>query len=123
MGMTHKPRQYDLEECLIRFAVGVLDFVETLPKDYVGTHFSNQLTRSGTSPALNYGEAQAAESRRDFTHKKRIVLKELRETQVALKILRLRSMGDQDQLLGLLDAGSQLVVIFASSVKSTQISG
>ena len=34
-----------------------------------GNHLSGQITRSGTSPALNYGEAQSAESRRDFIHK------------------------------------------------------
>jgi hypothetical protein len=34
------------------------------------------MTRSGTPPALNYGEAQAAESRADFSHKMKICLKE-----------------------------------------------
>ncbi|MBK9590669.1 MAG: four helix bundle protein [Crocinitomicaceae bacterium] len=47
----------------------------------------DQLLRAGTSPALNYGEAQSAESRKDFVHKMKIVLKELRETQVGLKII------------------------------------
>jgi four helix bundle protein len=46
-----------------------------------------QLLRSGTSPALNYGEAQSAESRNDFIHKMKICLKELRETGICLKII------------------------------------
>ena len=43
--------------------------------------------RSGTSPALNYGEARSGESRKDFVHKLQIVLKELRESLNALKII------------------------------------
>ena len=46
-----------------------------------------QLVRSSTSPAANYAEAQAAESRRDFVHKLQICLKELRETAVWLSYL------------------------------------
>jgi four helix bundle protein len=36
---------------------------------------------------LNYGEAQGAESKGDFIHKVSIILKELRETQIGLKLL------------------------------------
>jgi len=46
------------------------------------------MIRSGTSPALNFGEAMAAESRNDFIHKLKIILKELRETFVCLKIIK-----------------------------------
>ncbi|MBU2445926.1 MAG: four helix bundle protein [Bacteroidetes bacterium] len=46
------------------------------------------MLRSGTSPAFNYGEAQVAESRNDFIHKMKICLKELKETHVALQIIR-----------------------------------
>ena len=45
------------------------------------------MIRSGCSPALNYGEAQEAESRKDFIHKMGICRKELRETKIALKII------------------------------------
>ncbi|MBK6753594.1 MAG: hypothetical protein IPG69_08340 [Flavobacteriales bacterium] len=34
--------------------------------------------RSGTAPALHYGEVQSADSRRDFVHKMNLALKELR---------------------------------------------
>ena len=37
--------------------------------------------RSGLSAAANYAEARAAESRADFIHKLRIVLKELNESK------------------------------------------
>jgi four helix bundle protein len=67
-------RKYDLEERLLQFAVRVTTIVESLPDTKVCNHLGGQLLRSGTSPALNYGEAQAAESKRDFIHKLGIIL-------------------------------------------------
>jgi four helix bundle protein len=49
---------------------------------------ASQLLRSGTSPSLNYGEAQSAESRSDFIHKLKISLKELRETKNNILIIQ-----------------------------------
>ena len=71
-----------LEERLIDFAVLIVSVVEALPNSKAGNHIANQLIRSGTSPAPNYGEAQSAESHKDFIHKLKISLKELRETMV-----------------------------------------
>lgn len=49
---------------------------------------AGQALRSGTSPAPNYGEARGAESVADFVHKLRIVLKELNETAIWLRLNR-----------------------------------
>jgi four helix bundle protein len=73
--------------CLFEFACAIVEIVGIMPKNIPGIHFSGQLIRSGTSPALNYTEAQDAESKNDFIHNlMKIVLKELRETYVCLKI-------------------------------------
>jgi len=53
--------KYDLEERLIDFAALIIEIVKQLPSDRVGVHLSGQLLRSGTSPALNYGEALGAD--------------------------------------------------------------
>jgi len=82
-----KAYDYNLEERLITFAANIIFFTNSLPKDYAGNHLKGQLIRSGTSPALNYAEANAAESNKDFIHKNKLVLKELKETKVNLKIL------------------------------------
>ena len=79
--------KYDLEERLVSFAVRIIDVAESLPKTRAGNHLAGQLIRSGTSPAFNYGEAQAAESKDDFIHKMKVVLKELKETRVCLTII------------------------------------
>ncbi|MGD9977698.1 MAG: four helix bundle protein [Bacteroidales bacterium] len=51
-------RKFDLKERLINFAVKIIEIAGSIPKSYAGNHLSNQLLRSGTSPALNYGETQ-----------------------------------------------------------------
>jgi four helix bundle protein len=53
-------RKYDLEERLINFASDAIDVSEGLPDSFAGKHIAQQLVRSSTSPALNYGEAQKA---------------------------------------------------------------
>ena len=80
-------RKYDLEERLIDFAVLIIQITESLYNSRAGNHIAGQLVRSGTSPALHYGEAQSAESRADFIHKLKILLKELRESKNALRII------------------------------------
>jgi four helix bundle protein len=79
--------KYDLEDRLIQFSVSIIEISKIITSTPAGKHLASQIVRSGTSPALNYGEAQAAESRKDFVHKMKIALKELRETLVCLKII------------------------------------
>jgi four helix bundle protein len=79
--------KFDLEERLITFSVLIIEIVNEMPNTKAGNHLSGQLVRSGTSVSLNYGEAQSGESRRDFIHKMKVVLKELRESFVCLKII------------------------------------
>jgi four helix bundle protein len=79
---------FDLEERLLAYAVRVVRLVDLLPKSRGGDHLGGQLLRSGTSPALNHGEAQAAESLNDFIHKMKICLKELRESRRTLRIIQ-----------------------------------
>jgi four helix bundle protein len=87
-----KERIFDLEDRLIEFAARIADVVEALPKTRAGNHIAGQLVRCGLAPALNYGEAQSAESRDDFMRKMKIVLKELKETRVCLKFIRKKKM-------------------------------
>ena len=48
----------ELESRLIDFAVSVISISDCLKSNYAGVHLSKQIVRSGTSPALNYGEAR-----------------------------------------------------------------
>ncbi len=114
-------RNYDLQERLIEFAVRVLNVVESLPNSRVGNHVAGQLIRSGTSPAPNYGEAQSAESRKDFIHKMKVALKELRETLVwLLNIQRKPLVEPLDKCSPLIDENNELISIFVASIATAQ---
>ena len=61
----------ELSERLMSFAARIGKAVDALPDTRMGRHIAGQLVRCGTSPAPNYEEARAAESRADFIHKTR----------------------------------------------------
>jgi four helix bundle protein len=75
------------------------------------------LTRSGTSPALNYGEAQSAESPKDFIHKMKVCLKESRESQVCLKIIKRKPYLAENIVNTVLKENGELIAIFVASIK------
>jgi four helix bundle protein len=81
-----KERKFDLQERFIDYSVEIVRLSEQLPETKAGRHICDQILRSGTSPAPNYGEAQSAESKADFIHKLKVALKELRETEIWLKM-------------------------------------
>lgn len=107
-----------LEERLIDFAAEVCQVAEELPRTRTGNHAAGQMIRCCTSPPPNYGEAQSAESRRDFIHKMRVCLKELRETSVWLRFVTRAKLADPAAVAGLLDENHQLIAIFVSSVRT-----
>lgn len=108
------PRVFDLEDRLVDFAVRVVRLTEGLPEGRAANHIRNQRLRCGTSPAPNYGEAQSAESRADFIHKIKIVLKELRETRVWLLMLARADLGAPMQVVAeTTEECGELIAIFA----------
>ncbi len=105
---------------MIDFAVDVIDVVEVLPNSKAGNHIANQLVRSGTSPAPNYAEARGAESKKDFVHKLKISLKELRETSVWLKIIAKKKFCNPDLIETSIRECEELIAIFVSSAKTAE---
>jgi four helix bundle protein len=114
--MKKKNRTFDLEDRLIDFAVIISDVAESLPRSEAGKYHSGQLIRSGTSPALVYGEAQSAESTKDFIHKIKILLKELRETRINLRIITKKNFQPAPKnLSSSLNESDELIRIFVKS--------
>ena len=109
----------ELEERLINFAVAVIQIADGLINTRAGNTMANQIVRSGTSPALNYGEAQSGESKNDFKHKIQIVLKELRETYVALKIIKAAGMHPDLALIEkTITENNELISIFVATINT-----
>ena len=118
---TMKESQYNLEERLLDYAANIIRLVERLPGTRAGNHVAGQLLRCGTSPLPNHGEAQAAESRKDFVHKFSICLKELRESRRWLRLARrvplVKLPTEFDPLLEETEA---LIKIFATSIRTAK---
>ena len=116
-----KEREFDLQERFIVYAARVTCLSGALPETKAGKHVCSQFLRSGTSPAPNYGEAQSAESRADFIHKLRLALKELRETEVWLKIMaRAELVNPSEALEPLLRETDELISILFKSVETAK---
>ncbi len=113
--------KFKLEERLIDFAANIILFTNHVDKSYAGNHLVGQIVRSSTSPALNYGEEQSAESKKDFIHKMGICLKELRETFNCLKIIERANLTSNTELINKLKIEvNELISIFVSSIKTAK---
>jgi four helix bundle protein len=112
---------YDLEDRLLEFAANILELTESLPNTRAGNHVAGQLLRCGTSSLSNHGEVEAAESRRDFLHKLRICLKELRETKRWLRLVsRVKKLGPPADLISHLNEVEELIRIFVASIRTAE---
>ena len=112
--------KYDLEDRLIEFAVRIIDLAEALPRTVASKNLGSQIVRSGTSPALNYAEAQSAESKNDFVHKMKVCLKELRETLVCLKIIMIKGYFKEPKLAAIIKENGELISIFVKSIETAK---
>ncbi len=119
-GKSTRLTAEELEERLIDFAVRIIKLSANLPTSPAGKHIAGQILRSGTSPAPNYGEARGAESHADFVHKYGIVLKELNETYVWLRIIERSALLKPELITGIVDENQQLCRIFVSSLKTAR---
>jgi four helix bundle protein len=118
VGIMNK---FDLEERLILFSVDIIKLSNNIENSIAGLHLNKQIVRSATSPALNYGEAQSAESTRDFIHKMGICLKELRETFINIKIIKYAKLSKNEELLDkCFTENNELISIFVKSIETAK---
>jgi len=111
---------YDLDDRLLGLATDVCRAAEALPHTVVGKHVGGQMIRSGTSPSANYAEARGSESSRDFIHKLKLCLKELREVAVWVRLaarLELLPTSQADYLAKEVD---QLLAIMFTSIRTAK---
>jgi len=106
----------EMVDRLINFSARVGKVVDALPDTRMGRHIGSQLVRGGTSPAPNYEEACAAESRADFVHKLSICLKELRESRSWIRLIIKTEMLTEHRMAELLDECNQLCNMIGQSI-------
>ena len=118
---ANNKKKFDLQDRFIDYAVRIIKVSEQLPDTKAGKHISSQMLKSGTSPAPNYGEAQSGESRADFVHKLKVALKELRETEVWLKIIiKAKLIQPPTKLFPLLQETDELISILFKSIDTAK---
>lgn len=114
-------RVFDLEDRFIDYSIRISNVVSGIDNSKLGTHIANQLIRSDSSPALNYGEAQSAESRKDFVHKLKIILKELKESRICLKIIdRKPLISNTKKITSIMKETEELIAIIYKSIKTAK---
>ncbi len=114
--MKSRLQKFDLEDRLVDFACMCLDVCELLPHSKAGQNLEYQLSKSGTATALIYGEAQAAESSADFLHKMKLVLKEIKETRINLKIIKRKPVVINEKVDRAFNESNELMAIFIASI-------
>jgi four helix bundle protein len=119
--MPANPRKaQELHQRLINFGARITRVAKLLPRTDEGRYLSQQLMRSGLSAAANYAEARAAESRADFIHKLRIVLKELNESHSWLEQIVANGLFSRDKMATLIAENQELCWIVAASIKTAR---
>ena len=115
--LPEKP--YDLRERLFQFAcviVRVVQFLHT--RGPVASALSYQVLKCGTSAGANYEEADDGSSDRDILAKRKISLREIKETRFRLRVLRKCELltPDQDPVI---KESDELVKILATLVRNS----
>jgi four helix bundle protein len=108
----------DLGERTFRFACDIVKYCRELSKEPgVVRNIAWQLSDAATSAAANYQEAKGAYSRREFAAKNGIVLKELRESKLWLRVIVSCELGPLSEPKRLLQEADELVAIFTTGMK------
>ena len=85
-----------------KFGVNCIIFLRTLPRDFEYNVIKLQLTKSSTSIGANYEESQAGSSKADFRNKVRISLREARESNYWLRLIKALERSENEQLESLI---------------------
>ena len=115
-----KNPRFNLEDRLLEFSTRIIRLVDALPNTRAGNHVAGQLLRSSTSPYGNHGEVEAAESRKDFVHKLKVCLKELKETRRWLRLIQKSKMLPEKSLAPILAETEELIRIFFTSIRTAE---
>ena len=111
---------FNLEDRLLEFSARIIRLVDALPNTRAANHLAGQILRSGTSPYGNHGEVEAAESRKDFVHKLKVCLKELKETRRWLRLGKKSKMLPEKNMVLILAESEELIRIFFASVRTAE---
>ena len=116
----YSAKNQDLRERLYAFALNIVKFVKTLPRDWVALEIGRQLLHSGTSVDANYEEACGAFSRKEFTYKLSIAFREAKESHYWLRLLYDSKIVTGPTIEYLVQVSKEIRNILGKSVKTAK---
>jgi four helix bundle protein len=111
-----KNKVYDLKKRSYFYALDIIKFLQSIPKDYTSQVMARQLLRSATSVGANIIEAQVSASKKDFSNFYRHALKSANESKFWLELIRDSVFSPLDRTTELLNETTELSNILASSI-------
>jgi len=119
-AQTKSPKPYDIRERSMLYACDVIRIVQELQqRGRIASELSLQLMNAAVNAAANLEEADDGSSGRDFRAKDRIALRELKESRLRLRILRLTGyLKDKDDAV--IQESVELVNIVATIIRNSQ---
>lgn len=109
-----------IKERAYEFAIEIINLVNKLPKNTGGYVLGRQLIRAGTSVGANVEEATGAFSKDDFIFKMNIALKEARETNYWLRLIKDSKMLKEVEIENTLDEAENVKNILSAIVKTSK---
>jgi four helix bundle protein len=110
----------DLKDRFYSFALRIVNFIKSLPKNWIALEIGKQLLHSGTSIAANYEEACGGFSKEDFIYKINTALKEARESNYWLRLIKDTKIASGDELNRLVHESEEISKILGQSVKTAR---
>lgn len=122
MPVSNQPekRLEPIEERTYRFSLRVVKLVRALPTDASALVLGRQLLRAATSVGANVEEAIGAPSKRDFTNKMAIALKEARETHCWLCLIRDSGAFDEGRMAPIVQEALEIKKILSATVRTSR---
>lgn len=111
---------YDLKDRTKKFAITIIRFIRTLPKNDEGYVLGKQLLRSGTSVGANYRSACKGKSTADFINKITIVEEEADECCYWLELIIEAEIANKEVVEPILKEANELTAIFTATGKTAK---
>ena len=115
-----KEKPYDIQQRTFLFGLNIIRFSEQLPHSQVGKILCNQLVRSGTSIGANMEEVTAASGKQDFIYKANISLREARESNYWLRLIKESKIVSSPQLDELITESLELMKILGAIISKAR---
>jgi four helix bundle protein len=103
-----------------RFALTIIRYYSSLPKNMISHIVGRQFVRSGTSVGAHYREACRAKSKADFVNKIETALQELDETTYWLDLAQELYSDRRDQAHTLIAEANELISIFVTVTRGVK---